>query len=611
MPRRARARAGNDQRKHGRLVHSTPIEDYALIGDCETAALVARSGSIDWLCWPRFDSSACFAALLGAPQHGRWKLSPAAKVVETRRRYAGETLILETRFECAEGAVILTDFMPVRRQHEISEIVRIVTGVRGSVPMRMELDIRFDYGRIRPWMTWEKGRMRAVAGPHAVFLALPDKLERAEEVERLEFTVSAGESVPFTLSYEASHLPAPRACDPEGALRDTHQFWSGWAEKCRYEGPWREAVMRSLITVKALTYRPTGGIVAAPTTSLPEKFGEERNWDYRYCWLRDASFCLLSLINAGYREEAEDWCNWLLRAIACDPAGVQPLYGLGGEQRISEQTLDWLPGYAGSRPVRIGNAAYDQLQIDVFGNILDAVYQARLAGLSLHADWTRLIPQLLDHLDEVWTQPDEGIWEVRGPPQHFVHAKMMAWVAYDRAILLAEAFDQPGPVAHWRDQRSLIRAEIMQRGFDRERGVFVQAYGRPSLDAALLLMPLMGFLSADDPRMVATAEAIERELSRADLVHRYDTDEASDGLSSEEGAFLACSFWLADNKLKQGKREAAESLFRRLLSLRNDVGLLAEQYDSERGAMTGNFPQAFSHFAMIDTALRLSGHEEC
>lgn len=368
--------------------------------------------------------------------------------------------------------------------------------------------------------------------------------------------------------------------------------------------------MRSLITVKALTYRPTGGIVAAPTTSLPEKFGEERNWDYRYCWLRDASFCLLSLINAGYREEAEDWCNWLLRAIACDPAGVQPLYGLGGEQRISEQTLDWLPGYAGSRPVRIGNAAYDQLQIDVFGNILDAIYQARQAGLSLHADWTRLIPQLLDHLDEVWTQPDEGIWEVRGPPRHFVHAKMMAWVAYDRAILLAEAFDQPGPVTHWRAQRSRIRTEILERGFDPERGVFVQAYGRPSLDAALLLMPLMGFLSADDPRMVATAEAIERELSRNGLVHRYDTDEASDGLSSEEGAFLACSFWLADNKLKQGKREAAESLFTRLLCLRNDVGLLAEQYDSERRAMTGNFPQAFSHFAMIDTALRLSSYEE-
>lgn len=590
-----------------------PIEDYALIGDCETAALVSRDGSIDWLCWPRFDASACFAALLGGPGpgpgHGRWKIAPGSASVKTRRRYAGETLILETRFECAEGVVLLTDFMPARNNHEISEIVRIVTGISGCVPMRMELDVRFDYGRIRPWTSWDQGRMRAVAGPHAVYLSLPCQLQGAEKGDTIPFSVSAGETAPFILSYEASHLPAPRSCDPQRALRDTRRFWSDWTAKCRYRGPWREAVMRSLITVKALTYRPTGGIVAAPTTSLPEKVGADRNWDYRYCWLRDASFSLLSLINAGFREEAEDWCNWLLRAIACDPEGVQPLYGLGGEQRISEDTLDWLPGYAGSRPVRIGNAAYSQLQIDVFGNILDAVYQARRARLVLHPDWMRLIPELLNHLDAVWGQPDEGIWEVRGLPRHFVHAKMMAWVAYDRAIRLAEEFDQPGPVAAWHEQRDRIRNEILERGFDPGQKVFVQAYGHTCLDAALLLLPLMGFLPADDTRMVATTEAIERTLSRSGLLHRYDTQEADDGLTSEEGAFLACSFWLADNKLKQGRREEAEALFRHLLSLRNDVGLLSEQYDCGQAAMTGNFPQAFSHFAMIDTALRLSDSE--
>lgn len=583
-----------------------PIEDYALIGDCETAALVARDGSIDWLCWPRFDSPACFAALLGTERNGCWKISPTGKIIETNRRYTDENLILETRFECPEGVVVLTDFMPVRTNPGVSEIVRIVTGVSGCVPMRMAFDLRFDYGRVRPWITQEAGRVRAVAGPHSVFLTLPWASGDAEE---LEFRVSAGQEVPFVLTYEASHFSPPASCDPHVALENTETFWSDWAGKCRYQGPWREAVMRSLITVKALTYRPTGGIVAAPTTSLPEKFGADRNWDYRYCWLRDASFSLLSLINAGYREEAEDWCNWLLRAVACAPAGVQPLYGLGGEQRISEECLDWLPGYAGSRPVRTGNAACSQLQIDVFGNILDAVYQARHAGLSLHPDWTRLIPDLLGHLGQVWTQPDEGIWEVRGPPQHFVHAKMMAWVAYDRAIRLAEEFDQPGPVTRWREQRAAIRKEILECGVEPARKVFVQAYGSSCLDASLLLMPLMGFLPARDPQMMATTEAIEGELSRSGLLYRYDAQEAEDGLSSEEGAFLACSFWLADNKLKQGKRQEAEALFSHLLTLRNDVGLLSEQYDCQARAMTGNFPQAFSHFAMIDTALRLSASE--
>ena len=582
------------------------IEDYAMIGDCETAALISRNGSLDWLCWPRFDSSACFAALLGTPEHGRWSISPVSERVRVSRRYAGETLILETVYETAEGVVRLTDFMPVRTRPELSEIVRIVSGVRGKVRMRMEFDLRFDYGRIRPWLTWAGPQLRAIAGPHAARLTTPFAAAEAGGTSR-EFTVNAGDRLPFTLSYEASHLPAPEMCDPEAALEQTERFWTAWAGQCRYTGPWREAVIRSLITVKALTYRPTGAIVAAPTTSLPEMPGGERNWDYRYCWLRDASFSLQSLIRAGYREEAGAWGNWLLRAVAGDPSGVQPVYGIGGEYRLPEQDLGWLPGFEGSRPVRTGNAAFRQLQTDVFGSVLDAVLDARRAGLEMHEDWAGLIDGLLRYLTDLWHKPDEGIWEVRGGRRHFVHSKLMAWVAFDRAVRLAEEFGMPGPVDQWKKERLLIRRDILEKGFDKKRGIFVQAYGSGALDAAALLMPLMGFLAADDPRMTATREAIEAELSEDGLLRRYDPGVVGDGLNTGEGAFLACSFWLADNLMMAEDRDRAEALFRRLISLRNDVGLLAEQFDPHRQVQLGNFPQAFSHFALIDTALRIAG----
>ena len=583
------------------------LEDYALIGDCETAALVGRDGAIDWLCWPRFDSGACLAALLGTDDHGRWKIAPACPAAASRRRYRGDTLILETDFETPGGQVTLIDFMPVRTRPHVSQVVRIVEGRVGEVRMRMDLAVRFDYGRVVPWVTQRSGRLRAVAGPHAVSLITPVPVGAPGPDAGCEFTVRAGERLPFILVYEASHLPAPEICDPETALAETQSYWTEWAARSCYEGPWREAVMRSLITVKALTYRPTGGIVAAPTTSLPEHPGGARNWDYRYCWLRDASFSFLSLINAGFREEAEAWCDWLLRAIAGAPAQIQPLYGIDGTHRVEEQVLDWLPGYAGSRPVRTGNAAYGQLQIDVFGSVMDTLYQARYFGLSLDEATRDLTRNLLSHLEQVWRQPDEGIWEVRGARQHFVHAKLMSWVAFDRAIRSAERFGLPGPADHWRRLRREIHADILSQGFNSRRGAFVQAYGSDRLDAAVLLMPLVGFLPADDPRMISTVDVIERELTRDGLLLRYDSAQGADGLPPGEGAFLACSFWLADNRLMQGRRAEAEALVHRVLAIRNDVGLLAEQYDGTRRRMTGNFPQAFSHFALIDTALRFSG----
>jgi GH15 family glucan-1,4-alpha-glucosidase len=585
------------------------ISDYALIGDCETAALVGRDGSIDWLCWPRFDSGACFAALLGGREHGRWLIAPVAEATATARRYRGDTLILETGFETAEGAVTLIDFMPLRGTSHLSDLVRIVVGRRGRVRMRMELVCRFDYGRIVPWVTRTAdgdGR-RFVAGPHAIVLKTPLETQGRDLTTVAEFTVGAGERVPFTFTYEASHLPPPETADPEEALKETEDFWTGWSARCNYDGEWREAVMRSLITVKALTFRPTGGIVAAPTTSLPERIGGGRNWDYRFCWLRDATFTLLSLINAGYRDEAEAWCDWLLRAVAGAAAQTQPLYGVGGEHRCDEVELDWLPGFRGSRPVRIGNAAYAQLQIDVFGNIMDTLHEARLCGLELHEDAAGLQTALLAHLEQVWREPDEGIWEVRSERQHFVHAKLMCWVAFDRAVASAERFGLEGPVDRWRRLRGEIRAEILERGFSEDRGAFVQAYGSTALDAAVLLMPVMGFLPPDDPRVVSTTRAIERHLMRDGLLLRYDTAECTDGLDGDEGAFLACSFWLADNMILQGRRDDARRLFERLLSLRNDVGLLSEQYDWKTGSLVGNFPQAFSHFALIDTAFNFAG----
>lgn len=585
------------------------ISDYALIGDCETAALVCRDGSIDWLCWPRFDSGACFAALLGTPDNGSWRIAPAGAEASRRRHYRGDTLILETEFETDEGAVTLIDFMPIRKERSKSDIVRIVVCTRGTVRMRMDMKLRFDYGRIIPWVTrmHDDFGLRAVAGPHAVYLQTPVETRGEDMATVAEFTVKQGDRVPFVLAYEASHLPSPELCHAEDSLKETELFWTEWSSRCEDEGEWRPAVVRSLITVKALTYRPTGGILAAATTSLPEKAGGQRNWDYRFCWLRDATFTLLSLINAGYRAEAEAWCDWLLRSVAGCAAQVQPLYGIGGEHRLDEVTLPWLPGYRQSRPVRVGNAAYTQLQLDVFGSVLNVVHEALANGLTLHEASTSLQRELLGHLEQVWREPDEGIWEVRSGRQHFVHAKLMSWVAFDRGVAMAEKFGLGGPIDRWREIRDEIHAEIIERGFDQEKGAFVQAYGSKALDSAVLLMPLYGFLPPDDPRIVSTTEAVERELMRDGLLLRYDPREAPDGLQEDEGAFLACSFWLVDNMILQGRMDDARRLFERLLSLRNDVGLLAEEYDWENCAFVGNFPQAFSHFALIDTAFNFAG----
>jgi GH15 family glucan-1,4-alpha-glucosidase len=583
------------------------IEDYALIGDCETAALVGRDGAIDWLCWPRFDSEACFAALLGDDPHGTWRIAPCAPGATVRRQYRPGTLVLETVFESADGAVRLLDFMPRRQAPDESKLVRVVEGVRGRVRLHTALMLRFDYGRRVPWISkLADGRVRGVAGPHAIVIETPVPLAGDGSALTAEFEVAAGERVPFVLDYEPSHLPPPDPTDAHAALRDTESWWQEWSGRGRYAGDWQAAVSRSLVTIKALTYRPTGGIVAAPTTSLPEWPGGERNWDYRYCWLRDATFTLRSLINAGYRSEAEAWCNWLLRAVAGCPAQVQPLYGLSGETRCTEEEIGWLPGHLGSRPVRIGNQAHAQLQVDVYGSIMDALHEATAIGLDLHAATDDMQVALLAQLERVWSEPDEGIWEIRDQPRHFVHSKLMAWLAFDRAVASARQFGLAGPVERWVSHRDRIRAEILDRGFDRRRGTFVQAYDAEPLDAALLQLPLLGFLPATDPRVLGTTAAIERELMRDGLLLRYDPSAAPDGLEGEEGAFLACSFWLVDNYCLQGRPDDARRLFESLLSLCNDVGLLAEQYDPKTRAALGNFPQAFSHFALVDTAFNLA-----
>ncbi len=577
------------------------IEDYAMIGDCETAALVGRDGSIDWMCFPRFDSEACFAALLGKSEHGHWKLAPTGQVTRIRRRYRGNTLILETEFETADGAVRLIDFMPLR--DGAPKLIRVVEGKSGSVSMKMELVIRFDYGLTVPWIKrLPDNALRAISGPHSLVLRSPVESHGRDLKTVAEFAVRQGDRVPFVLAYEASHLPPPGPADFDDELTETERAWSEWSAQCSYEGPWRDAVIRSLITIKALTYGPTGGIVAAPTTSLPELVGGTRNWDYRFCWLRDATFTILSLLNAGYRQEAEAWADWLLRAIAGQGSQVQPLYGVAGERRMREYEIDWLPGYKDSRPVRVGNAAYYQLQLDVFGWAMDALHCARGYGLNLAEAGWGMQKELLRHLEELWQKPDEGIWEVRSEPQHFVHSKVMCWVAFDRAISAVERFGLEGPVDHWRQIRDAIHTEVCERGFDEKVGAFVQAYGVPHLDAAALLIPIVGFLPARDPKVLSTTAAIERELVRDGLVLRYDTDRSEDGLEGGEGAFLACSFWLADNMILQDREADARRLFERLLALRNDVGLLAEQYDSDNSKQCGNFPQAFSHFALIDTA---------
>ncbi len=582
------------------------IEDYALIGDLLTAGLVSREGSLDWLCLPRFDSGACFAALLGTAEHGRWLLAPENAPRRTTRRYREGTLVLETEHETPEGTVVVVDFMPPRTREP--DVVRLVIGRRGRVRMRMELVFRFDYGSIVPWVRRLDGGIRAVAGPDTVVVRSPVPM-RGENLRTLaEFEVGEGERLPFVLSWHASHEPPPEAADAEDLLRSTEAWWRDWSARCRYQGPWKEAVVRSLVTLKALTYQPTGAVLAAPTTSLPERIGGVRNWDYRFCWLRDATFTLYALLTAGYEDEARAWREWLLRAVAGMPGQLQIMYGIAGERRLGETELDWLPGYEGSRPVRVGNLASRQNQLDVFGEVLDVMHVARRAGLEADENAWRIERALLDHLESVWKDADEGLWEVRGPRRHFTHSKVMAWVAADRAVKAVERFGRDGPVERWRSLRAAIHEEVCRRGFEPGLGAFVQSYGSKSLDASALMFPLVGFLPVEDPRMGGTIAAIERELVVDGFVRRYQADAGLDGLPPGEGAFLLCTFWLADNLALLGRRGEAGALFERLLALRNDVGLLAEEYDPRAGRFLGNFPQAFSHVALVNTATNLARH---
>jgi GH15 family glucan-1,4-alpha-glucosidase len=584
------------------------IEDYALIGDLQTAALVERGGSIDWLCFPRFDSGACFAALLGDAGNGRWLLAPTAGG-RTSRGYRGDTLVLETNWENDEGAVRVYDFMPPRGK--APDVVRIVEGIRGRVELRSELVIRFDYGQIVPWVRRIDDARLAVAGPDALCFRTPART-RGENMRTVStFSVGEGERVPFVLTWFPSHGDVPEAIDAEQALTETEDFWREWTGACAVQLPdeHRDMLRRSLIVLKALTYEPTGGIVAAPTTSLPEWIGGVRNWDYRYCWLRDATLTLLALLQADYEEEAAAWRLWLIRAVAGDPADIQIMYGVAGERRLTELELSWLAGYESSAPVRIGNAASEQIQIDVFGEVLDALYQARTHGLEFTKSAWALQKVLLDYLERLWSEPDSGLWEIRGEPRHFVHSKVMAWVAFDRAVRSVEEQSLDGPVESWRDVRDRIRAEVCERGFDAELGSFVQSYGSKDLDASLLLLPLVGFLPAGDPRMRGTIEAIERGLVEDGLVLRYRTHELVDGLPPGEGVFLPCSFWLVDCLELLGRHDDACALFDRLISLANDVGLLSEEYDPRAKRLLGNFPQAFTHLALVNSAFNLF-HEE-
>ena len=584
------------------------IEDYAIIGDCRTAALVSREGSIDWFCCPRFDSEACFAALLGSPEHGRWLIAPRTQARVTRR-YRPNTLVLETHFETDDGAAALIDFMPLGAHH--STIVRLILGTRGKLTMRTELIMRFGYGAIIPWVTrLEDGTLRAVAGPDMLTLRTPAHLHGRDMTTVGEFTVCEGETVPFVLRYFPSHRPLQAALDPVAALHDTEAFWQDWSAKCRPAGEWSDAVLRSVLTLKALTYAPTGGMVAAPTASLPEQLGGERNWDYRYCWLRDATLVLLGAMRAGYFDEAQAWREWLLRAVAGSPSQLQIMYGIAGERRLTEWTAPWLPGYENSAPVRFGNAAHSQLQLDVFGEIMDVHHQARRSGLSTSESGWEVQLAFLEHLQEIWKEPDEGIWEVRGAPQHFTHSKVMAWVAFDRAIRSAETFGLEGPLDSWRKLRDEIFEDVCAKGFDQSLGCFVQSYGSKYLDASLLLIPCVGFLPVSDPRVEGTVTAIERRLLCDGFVMRYDTQATDDGLSPGEGAFLPCSFWLADVFILQGRVADAERMFRRLMALRNDVGLLSEEYDPRAQRLVGNFPQAFSHMALVSTAYNLTHGEK-
>jgi GH15 family glucan-1,4-alpha-glucosidase len=581
------------------------IEDYALIGDCETAALVARDGSIDWLCWPRFDSPACFAALVGEDANGRWRIAPASAVVSISRHYRKDTLILETHYETEDGVVVITDFMPLRTKS--SDIVRLVEGRSGRVRMAMELVLRFDYGAVTPWVSRAPdGALNIIAGPDSVTLRTPVDIEGRDMTTVADFEVKAGEIVPFVLSYGLSHLEPPKAIDARHALRKTQRYWRKWRRTRSDYGAYDEAVSRSLITLKALTHYQTGGMVAAPTTSLPEHFGGVRNWDYRYCWIRDATLLLIALMSAGHLGEAKAWTAWLHRAVAGSPQDMQIMYGVTGERRLTEWEADWLAGYEGAKPVRIGNAAHRQFQVDVYGELMDATHQARLNGLTDGDTWALQL-EIMKQVVAVWNQPDEGIWEVRGAARHFTFSKVMAWVAVDRAVQDAEEFELEGPVAAWRALRDEIHAEVCAKALNPQTGGFQRAYDDPGADASLLLIADLGFVPADDPRFAATVEAVERELLAEDgLVRRYNTAGSDDGLPPGEGAFLPCSFWLADAYAILGRLEDGTRLFERLLSLRNEVGLLAEEYDPKGQRLAGNFPQALSHIGLINTALNLT-----
>ncbi|CAA9484685.1 MAG: Glucoamylase [uncultured Solirubrobacteraceae bacterium] len=580
------------------------IEDYAMIGDLQTAGLVGRDGSLDWLCLPRFDSPAPFAALLGNDGHGHWRLAPAGRIERMERRYRPDTLVLETDFHTAEGVVTLVDCMPPRGQ--APDVIRLVRGVSGRVPMRMKLVMRFDYGHVTPWVRRQDGRLLAVAGPDALTLTADVPFRGENFATVAEFEVSAGEEVGFHLVWHPSHLPAPEPLNVAAEIAATERWWLKWAESCTYDGPWADQVRRSLITLKGLTFGPTGGIVAAPTTSLPEKLGGVRNWDYRYVWVRDATLALLALLDAGYQSEAAAWRDWLLRAVAGSPSEMQIMYGPAGERRLTELTLDWLPGYERSSPVRVGNAASSQFQLDVYGELMDALHQARAAGVEPEPAAWRVQRALMDFLETAWGAPDEGIWEMRGPRRHFVHSKVMAWVAFDRAIRGAERWGLEGPVDSWRRTREQIHREVCERGWDSERSTFTQSYDSQALDASLLMIPQYGFLPPSDPRVHGTIDAIQRELCVDGFVLRYPTDVAEDGLPPGEGAFLPCTFWLADALSLTGRRDEAVALFERLLALTNDVGLLSEEYDTITERQVGNFPQAFSHIGLVNTAMNLA-----
>ena len=584
---------------------SKRIEDYALIGNRTTAGLVGSDGSIDWLGFPRFDSAACFAALLGSRQHGRWLIAPKSDTIRVRRQYRPGTLILETEFETPEGVVVLTDCMGHRGR--LGDVLRLVRGRRGSVRMWMELTIRFGYGAVIPWVTrLPDGRLRAVAGPDQLVLRT-SVAHRGEDLKTVaEFEVREGEEIPFSLTWDQSFRPVPRSPEVKAEIAAIEEEWRQWSGRCEVTGEYADAVLRSLITLRALDDERTGGIVAAATTSLPEIVGGVRNWDYRYCWLRDSTFTLYALMESGYREEAKAWQEWLMRAIAGTPDQMQIMYGPAGERTLTEFELPHLPGYGNSKPVRVGNAAAEQLQLDVFGEVLDALHQARRMGLTSTHDTWPLQLALARHLESLWREPDEGIWEVRGGAKHFTWSKVMAWVAFDRIVRTIEEFGAPGQLDRFRRARQQVREEVEGKGFNAELNSFVQSYGRQEMDASLLLIPMVGFLAADDPRVVGTVAQIEKRLLRDGFVRRYETETGLDGLPAGEGAFLACSFWLADAYVLQGRHREARELFERLLSLRNDVGLLSEQYDPASGCLVGNYPQAFSHVALVNTALNLT-----